>query len=48
MANILRPISKEKKIREESCAGFLGNKQVEGEDSSGLDEVEGSESYLLS
>lgn len=49
MANIVRPISKgKKKTREENCAGFLGNKQVEGEDSSGPDEMKGSERYLLS
>lgn len=39
---------RKKKTREENCAGFLGNKQVEGEDSSGPDEMKGSERYLLS
>lgn len=48
VTNIVRPISKEKKISRKNCAGILGNKQVEGEDNSGPDEVKSSESYLFS
>lgn len=47
VANIVRSISKEKKILRKNYAGFLGNKQVEEEHNSWPDEMKGSESYLL-